>query len=223
MEIGDRLDSLAAAQVRMDGVALDRAGPDYRDLDDQVVQVGRLRLGQRLHLGPAFDLEDAHGVGGLEHLEDFRHVLRQPIEVDAGAAVVLDQLERLVDRGQHAEAEQVELDQLQRLDVALVELDDDAAGHRGPLQGRDVDERRRGHEHAAGVDGEVARKAVDAGTKRQPALPVREARGGERAGSLASRRGESSFNAGRRGFHSSILERMFYQSRPTHRPDQGAG
>ena len=33
--------------------------------------------------------------------------------------------ERLVDRGQHAEAEQVELDQLERLDVALVELDDD--------------------------------------------------------------------------------------------------
>ena len=47
------------------------------------------------------------------------------------------------------EAEQVELDELERLDVALVELDDDAAGHRGPLQRRDVDERRGGHEHAA--------------------------------------------------------------------------
>ena len=159
----------------MDGVALDRARPDDRDLHDQVVQVGRLRLGQRLHLGPALDLEDADGVRGLEHLEDLRHVLRQPIEVDAGGAVALDQLERLVDRGEHAEAEQVELDQLERLDVALVELDDDAVRHGGPLQRRDVDQRRGGHEHAAGVDGEVAREAVDAGAERQPALPVRHA------------------------------------------------
>ena len=51
----------------MDGVALDRAGPDDRDLHHQVVQVGRLRLGQRLHLGPALDLEDADRVRGLEH------------------------------------------------------------------------------------------------------------------------------------------------------------
>ena len=85
---------------------------------------------------------------------------------------MLDQLEGLVDRGQHPQPEQVELDQLQLLDVALVELDDDAVLHRRPLDRGDVDERRSGHEHAARVDREVAREAVDARAELQPALPV---------------------------------------------------
>ena len=156
----------------MDGVALDRARPDDRDLDDEVVEVRRPRLRQRLHLGPALDLEDPDGVGRLEHLEDLGDLLRQPVEVDADRAVVLDQLERLVDRGEHPEPEQVELDQLELLDVALVELDDDPVRHRRPLDRGDVDERGGGDEHAARVDREVAGEAVDPGAELQPALPV---------------------------------------------------
>ena len=133
----------------MDRIALDRAGPDDRDLDHEIVEALRPRLRQRLHLGPALDLEDPDGVGRLEHREDLRHLLGQPVEVEADGAVVLDQLERLVDRGEHPEPEQVELDQLQGLDVALVELDDDPVLHRRPLQRSDVDEGGRGHEHPA--------------------------------------------------------------------------
>ncbi len=182
MEVGHRLEALLAAQERVDGVALDRARPDDRDLDHEVVEALRARLGQRLHLGPALDLEDADGVGRLEHLEHLGDLLGHPVEVDADRAVVLDELERLVDRGEHPEPEQVELDELERLDVALVELDDDAVVHRRPLERRDVDERRRGHEHPARVDREVAREAVDPGAELEPALPVGEADGRAAAG-----------------------------------------
>ena len=177
VEIGHGLQSLLAAQVRMNCVALDRAGPDDRDLHHQVVEARRPRLGQRLHLGPALDLEDAHGVGRLEHLEDFRDLLGQPVEVEADRAVVLDQLHRFVHRGQHPEAEQVELDELEGLHVALVELDDDAAGHGRPLQRRDVDERCSGHEHAPRVDAQVTGKSVEPGAHLEPAVPVRESDG----------------------------------------------
>ena len=175
MEVGHRLEALLAAQERVDGVALDRAGPDDRDLDHEVVEALRPRLGERLHLGPALDLEDADRVGRLEHREDLRDVLGQPVEVEADRAVVLDELERLVHRGEHPEPEQVELDELERLDVALVELDDDPVDHRRPLDRRDVDERRRGHQHPARVDRQVAREAVDPGAELEPALPVGEA------------------------------------------------
>ena len=181
MEILDRLEALAAAQVWMNGVALDRPRPDDRDLHDQIVQVCRARLGERLHLGPTLHLEDADRVRGLKHLEHFRDVFRQEVEVYRGGAVAFDQLERFVDRGQHAQAEQVQLDQLECLDIALVELDDHSVGHGGTLDRRDVDQRRGRHEHAAGVDAEVAREAVDAGTERQPALPVRKGGGGATA------------------------------------------
>ena len=60
-------------------------GPDDRDLDDEVVEALRARLGQRLHLRPALDLEHAHGVGRLEHLEDLGDLLGQPVEVEADA------------------------------------------------------------------------------------------------------------------------------------------
>ena len=89
---------------------------------------------------------------------------------------MLDELERLVHRGEHPEPEQVELDELERLDVALVELDDDPVDHRRPLDRGDVDERRGGHEHPARVDREVAREAVDPGAELEPALPVATAR-----------------------------------------------
>ena len=172
MEVRHRLQALLPAQERVDGVALDRARPDDRHLHDEVVEVLRPRLRERLHLRPALDLEDAHGVGRLEHLEHLGDVLGQAVKVEADRAVVLDELERLVHRGEHPEPQQVELDELERLDVALVELDDDPIGHRRPLDRRDVDERRGRHEHAARVDREVAREAVDPGAELQPALPV---------------------------------------------------
>ena len=175
MQVRHRLQTLLAAQERVDGVALDRARPDDRHLHDEVVEGLWPRLGKRLHLGPALDLEDPDRVGRLEHLEDLRDVLGEAVEIDADRAVVLDQLERLVHRGQHPEPEQVELDELERLDVALVELDDDPVDHRGPFERSDVDERRGGHQHPAGMDRQVAREAVDAGAELEPALPVREA------------------------------------------------
>src|SRR3954464_5585753 len=41
MEVGHRLEALLAAQERVDGVALDRPGPDDRDLDHEVVEALR--------------------------------------------------------------------------------------------------------------------------------------------------------------------------------------
>ena len=110
-------------------------GPDDRDLDHEVVEAapaatsGSVCIWARVSTWKTPDR-----VGGPDHLEDLGHVLRQPVEVETDRAVVLDELERLVDRGEHAEAEQVELDELERLDVALVALDDDPVGHRGPLE-----------------------------------------------------------------------------------------
>ena len=57
---------LAVLDVRVDGPALDRPGPDERDLDRQVVEVLRPRAQQALHLRAALDLEVADGVGALD-------------------------------------------------------------------------------------------------------------------------------------------------------------
>src|SRR4051794_31535144 len=50
MRVRDRLAALLAADVRMHRVALDRPGPDDRDLDHQVVERLWPRARKRLHL-----------------------------------------------------------------------------------------------------------------------------------------------------------------------------
>jgi hypothetical protein len=58
----DRLLALAAAQIGVDHVALDRAGAHDRHLDDEIVEAGGFQPRQHVHLRPALDLEDAERV-----------------------------------------------------------------------------------------------------------------------------------------------------------------
>ena len=74
--VGDRLLPVAAADVGMHRPALDRAGADERDLDDEVVERPRPQARQRGHLGPALDLEHADGVGAAEHVVHVLVVVR---------------------------------------------------------------------------------------------------------------------------------------------------
>ena len=60
----------------MHHVALDRAGADDRDLDDQVVEALRPQARQHGHLRPALDLEDAERIGPLQHVVDGRVLAR---------------------------------------------------------------------------------------------------------------------------------------------------
>ena len=53
--------------------------------------------------------------------------------IAASRACAREQVERLADRGQHAEREHVDLEQAQRFQVVLVPLDDGAVGHRRVL------------------------------------------------------------------------------------------
>ncbi len=68
--------SLPPPQIGMHHVALDRAGPHDRDLDDEVVEGLRLEARQHRHLRPALDLEHADRIGARQHVVD-RGLLRR--------------------------------------------------------------------------------------------------------------------------------------------------
>ena len=76
----DRLVAAAAAQIGMHHVALDRAGPHDRHLDDEVVEAARLQPRQHVHLRPALDLEHADRIGAAQHVVDGRIVARHGAE-----------------------------------------------------------------------------------------------------------------------------------------------
>ena len=126
--------ALPVLDVRMDGFALDRPGPDERDLHRQVVEVLRQRAQQALHLRPALDLEVSDRVRALDVFIDVLVVERDTREVDrlpAGS----DLLDAVLDGGEHPEPEQVDLEEAGVGHRVLVPLAHLPAGHRGGLTG----------------------------------------------------------------------------------------
>ena len=157
VRVGDRLQAVLAADVGVHRVALDRPGPDQRDLDDQVVELARLEPGQGGHLGPGLDLEHPDGVGGAQHVVDQRVFRRDLVQAVAVAVPFLDEVEAVLQRRQHAQAEQVELHQAGGGAVVLVPLQHGAVGHPAPLDRAHLDHRPVADHHAAGVDAQVPR------------------------------------------------------------------
>ena len=82
LRILDRLLALAPPQIGMHHVALDRARPHDRDLDDQIVEGARLDARQHRHLRPALDLEGAERVGLADHRVGARILGRDGGEIE---------------------------------------------------------------------------------------------------------------------------------------------
>ena len=159
--------------VRMHGLPLDRPRPDERDLHRQVLEILRPGLQQALHLRTALDLEDADGVGLLDLGVHRRVVERHAGQVDRLAAQPGDAVDRIFDRREHAEPEQVDLQEAGIAAAVLVPLADLAAGHRGGLHGHEVDQRPGRDDHAAGVLADVARQPGDLARQLAERVPAR--------------------------------------------------
>ena len=87
------VDAVAAAQIGMHHVALDRPRPHDRDLDDEVVESARLQARQHRHLRAALDLEHADRIGARQHVVDRRVLRRQRGERIVLAVVLLQEIE----------------------------------------------------------------------------------------------------------------------------------
>ncbi len=159
--VGSTRSRSRASMYGMHRLALDRPRPHERHLHGQVVDVRRLRPQQALHLRAALDLEVADRVGALDLRKDVAVVERDPREVDRLAVALRDLLDAILDRGEHPQAEQVDLEEAGVGARVLVPLAELAAGHRRRLNGHELDERPRGDHHSAGMLRDVARETGD--------------------------------------------------------------
>jgi hypothetical protein len=188
LRIDDGLVSFAPTQIRMNHVALDRAGPHDRDLHDEIVEIARLQARQHRHLCARFDLEHADRVRLADHVEDRlarcvvfiagrRNVVQARLVAVGGQrpqGVRVQQVEALADAGEHAEREHVDLEQAHLFEVVLVPLDDRALGHRGIFDRHEFVQRRFRDDEAADVLREMARETAQLGGKREQ-MPQRAA------------------------------------------------
>ena len=161
--VGVDTHSLASLDVRVDRPALDRSWTHDRNLDRDVLERLGTGASQRLHLCPALDLKDAGRVRLLDALVRRRVVVGDPRQVDALVSRLRDHLHAALDRRQHPQPEQVDLQEAGVRAGVLVPLHDLASLHRRGHDRAAVDEWTGGDDHPARVLGEMAGKPVGLG------------------------------------------------------------
>ena len=157
----------------MDHVALDRAGADDGNLDHQVIEITRLHVRQEGHLRPALDLEHADRIRDAEHVVD-RRVLRRDGGQGIGLAIMaVQQGKRLADAAQHAEAEHVDLEDAERVQVVLVPFQHRPLRHGGVFDRRQFVQPAAGDDETADMLRQVAREVLQLFGQRQRHADVR--------------------------------------------------
>ena len=117
------VDDLLLAVLPLDEVlihaAVERTGPEERQRGDQVLEAARAELGDHLPHAAAFHLEDADGVALGEQLVGLGVVERQLRQVEVGASGRFGRMmaHGVGEEGQRLQAEEVELDEADPLDV----------------------------------------------------------------------------------------------------------
>ena len=151
----------APVQVGVDHLAHDGPRSDKGDLHHQIVEASGLHPGQGGHLGPAFDLEDPHRIRAAEHRVGVGVVRGQVGKVDLSALVAFDQGDRLLESGQHTEAQEIDLDDAEIRAVLLVPLHDAPPRHAGGFDGHDFVQAPSGDHDAAAVLPQVPGQSLD--------------------------------------------------------------
>ena len=167
--VGDARRLALAARVVVDVAHRPRAVE--RDQGDDVVELRRAHLAQRVAHALGLELEDADRVAAGEHLVGLRVVHRDRLDVALVAARTADDLDRVLDHVEVAQAEEVHLQQPDLLDRVHRVLGDDLVlalglavrpllGRRpailGQLQRHDLVQGAVGDHHRRGVDRVVA-------------------------------------------------------------------
>ncbi len=166
--VGDRVRVALALGVHRDLVH--RPGAVERVERDEVVELVRADLLERLAHALGLELEDARRVAAREHLVGRGVVERQRRHVGPLAARALDDVERVLDHVEVAQAEEVHLQQADLLDRLHRELRHRAVGalavlvgaRVGELQRHDVGQRPVGDHDRGGVDRGVAHDPLEA-------------------------------------------------------------
>ncbi len=140
-----------------------RPRPEQRDVDDQVVEGGRLQPPHQVPLARRFDLEAAQGLGRADQLVRgpvARWHLRRVVQVELPPRATADLRDRVGHRGLHPHAQHVQFEQPELLHVVFVELGHGEALAAGGHHRRTGEQGVVGEQHPARVHGDPARQRV---------------------------------------------------------------
>ena len=105
--------ALAAAQIGMHHVALDRAWPDDRHFDDEIIKSARLDPRQHRHLRATLDLKRAERVRLADHRIGLWILGRDGGEIEPDALVLGEQIKTALHAREHAKRQAIYLHKVQ--------------------------------------------------------------------------------------------------------------
>ena len=159
MEIGDWFLAVLPADVGRDVVH--RPGAEERDHRCQVVYRARLRLPDVAAHPRRLELEDSARLARREQVERLRVVERNVVEVELDPALLPDQVDGVAQDRQVGEAEEVELEESERLDAVHLVLGHQRVGVGRPLERHQLGQRLAGDDDARGVRGRIPGDALE--------------------------------------------------------------
>src|SRR5262245_54909170 len=145
----------------MHHVALDRTWPHDRHLDHQIVEVFWLQTRQHCHLRAAFYLKYAKRIRAAQHAVNGGVFGRNGSKRVPLAVMLVDQIKRLAQARQHAEAEHVDFQDTKRIEIVLVPFDESAVVHRRITNRHDFVESTAGNDESTDMLGKMARETGD--------------------------------------------------------------
>ena len=160
MQIGDLFKTIAPTNVRVHRVALNRTRANKCNFNHKVVELPRLKPRKRSHLRATLDLENTDGIGNAQHVVH-SVVLRHLGDVNAQAIRCSYRIDGVVQRGEHAETEEVELHQTRCGAIVLIPLQNASVFATSPFDRTHLDNGTIAKHHAAGMNAEMARCMFD--------------------------------------------------------------
>src|SRR5512133_3653300 len=133
-----RLLAIATTQVGMHHAAVNRPGPNDRDLNHQIVKALWPKPGQHCHLRSAFDLEHPHRIPTADIAinsgvfgGDARECLNGIERLRGGPllTILMQHLQSFTDRSQHPQPQDIDFKEAESVDVILIEWDYRASWH----------------------------------------------------------------------------------------------
>jgi hypothetical protein len=159
MEVGHRLLAVLATDVGRNVVH--GTGPVERDHGSQVIDGRGAQIAHVPAHAGRLQLEDARRLARREQLEGRRIVERDPVQVDLDPPVGPDQVDGLTQDRQVRQAQEVELEEAQRLDRMHLVLAHEPVGVGGLLERHELRQGLSADDHAGGMGRCVASHAFE--------------------------------------------------------------
>ena len=145
-------------QIRMHHTALNRTGSHDSNLHHQIIKTAGPQTRQHAHLGPAFNLKHAHRIGPANHVVGGAVIRGNVLQTQGIAAPRTDQCQTTPNGRQHAQGQNIDLEQTHRIQIVFIPLNHAALGHGRVLDRHQARQRTIGQHKTPYMLAQVARK-----------------------------------------------------------------